>query len=69
MCLVIKEDTRRACMTEAGCILRERIILMLLVKKRKYKVLHGSADIQIDKSNESLVTSSKTSANYNPIFH
>ena len=53
----------------AGCILRERIILMLLVKKRKYKVLHGSADIQIDKSNESLVTSSKTSANYNPIFH
>ena len=47
----------------AGCILRERIILMCLVKKRKYEALHGSADIQIDKSNKSLVTTLKTSAN------
>ena len=37
----------------AGCILREMIVLMCLVKKRKY----GRADIQIDKSNKSLVTS------------
>jgi len=36
---------------------------MCLVKKRTFFALNGGADIQIDKSNKSLVTTLKTSAN------